>query len=227
MPRRRQTTAVAEAVEAFEDATSVEASNSQGEGDLRYGAGLATNVRRRMFSAPRLCLGLLCVATGLLCLAPGCAGYQLGSASLYNPGIRTIYIPVIRNETFRHDLGVQLTEALQKEVELRTPYKVVANPSADSTLTCRVTSQTKRVIVEANTDEPRALENMLSVELTWTDRQGNLLMENRFVPQGELAFFFIQGSDFIPEGGQSMATSQQRAVEQLAQQIVSQMEVRW
>lgn len=167
------------------------------------------------------------LSAGLLFAVAGCAGYQLGSASLYNPNIRTIYIPIIRNETFRHDLGVQLTEALQKEVELRTPYKVVANPSADSTLTCRVTAQTKRVIVEANTDEPRALENMISVELTWTDRQGNLLMENRFVPQGELAFFFIQGSDFVPEGGQSIATSQLRAVEQLAQQIVSQMEVRW
>ncbi len=170
---------------------------------------------------------MLMLSVGLLLATLGCAGYQLGSASLYNPNIRTIYIPIIRNETFRHNLGVQLTEALQKEVELRTPYKVVANPSADSTLTCRVTSQTKRVIVEANTDEPRALENMLSVELTWTDRQGNLLMENRFVPQGELAFFFIQGSDLVPEGGQSIATSQMRAVEQLAQQIVSQMEVRW
>ncbi len=170
---------------------------------------------------------MLMLSVGLLLATLGCAGYQLGSASLYNPNIRTIYIPIIRNETFRHNLGVQLTEALQKEVELRTPYKVVANPSADSTLTCRVTSQTKRVIVEANTDEPRALENMLSVELTWTDRQGNLLMENRFVPQGELAFFFIQGSDLVPEGGQSIATSQIRAVEQLAQQIVSQMEVRW
>ncbi len=163
----------------------------------------------------------LCMTTA------GCAGYRAGSASLYNPNLRTIYIPVVRNETFRHDLGVQLTEALQKEVETRTPYKVVADPSADSTLTCRITSQTKRVIVEANTDEPRALENMLSLELTWTDRQGNLLMENRFVPQGELAFYFIQGSDFIPEAGQSIATSQLRAIEQLAQQIVNQMEVRW
>ncbi len=164
------------------------------------------------------------IALGLIC---GCAGYQVGSASLYNPGVRTIYIPVVRNETFRPELGVQLTEAIQKEVELRTPYKVVADPSADSTLTCRITSQTKRVIAEANTDEPRALENMLSIELTWTDRQGNLLMENRFVPQGELAFSFIQGNDFVPEAGQSIATSQLRAMEQLAQQIVNQMEVRW
>ncbi len=157
----------------------------------------------------------------------GCAGYQLGNASLYNPNIRTIYIPVVRNDGWRHNMGVQLTESLQKAVELRTPYKVVGNPSADSTLTCRVTSQTKRTVTENRADEPRAVETLVTVELTWTDRQGNLLMENRFVPEGELAFYFIQGVDFVPEGGQSMATSQRRAMDRLADQIVNQMEARW
>ena len=157
----------------------------------------------------------------------GCAGYQLGNGSLYNPNLRTIYVPIIRNDSFRHDMGVQLTEAVQKAIELRTPYKVVADPSADSTLTARVTSQTKRTITETRTDEPRAVETLLTVELVWTDRRGNLLMENRFVPLGELAFYFIQGTDFVPEGGQSMATAQQRAVERLADQIVNQMEARW
>jgi hypothetical protein len=157
----------------------------------------------------------------------GCAGYQLGARTLYNPDIRTIYIPQVRNETWRHMLGVQLTEALQKEVELRTPYKVIANPSADSTLTCRVTTQTKRTVTETRTDEPRDVETMITVEVIWTDRRGNLLMENRPVPAGEVAFYFIQGSDFVPEGGQSMGTAQLRAIELLAQQIVSQMESRW
>ena len=169
-----------------------------------------------------LAVGLACGTTML-----GCAGYQLGSRSLYNPNIQTIYIPVVRNETFRHDLGPQLTEALQKAVELRTPYKVVSSPSADSTLTCRLTSETKRATAETRTDEPRSVETVLTVELTWTDRQGNLLMENRFVPQGEYAFYFLQGVNFVPEGGQSMATAQLRSVERLADQIVSQMEMRW
>lgn len=171
---------------------------------------------------------MLCVS--IAALAPqlsGCAAYQFGSASLYNPNIRTIYIPIVRNDTWRQDLGVQLTEAVQKAVELRTPYKVVASPSADSTLTCRVTAQAKRTVTEAITDEPRAVETLVTMQLTWTDRRGNLLMENVFVPQGELAFYFLQGIDFVPEGGQSMATAQRRAVELLADEIVNQMESRW
>jgi hypothetical protein len=157
----------------------------------------------------------------------GCAAYQFGNSSLYNPNIRTIHVPVVRNDTFRHEIGVQLTEALVRSIEMRTPYKVVGDPNADSTLTCRITGQGKRVIAENLFDEPRALNNMISVELTWTDRRGNLLLTNRFVPAGELAFYFVQGNDFIPEGGQSIATSQQKAVEQLAEQIVGQMESRW
>jgi hypothetical protein len=52
-------------------------------------------------------------------------------------------------------------------------------------------------------------------------------MENRFVPAGELAFYFIQGVDFVPEAGQSVSTAQQHSIELLANQIVSQMEARW
>ncbi len=124
-------------------------------------------------------------------------------------------------------VGVQLTEALQKAVELRTPYKVIADPSADSTLTCRVTSETKQVITENRTDDPRALDAILNIELTWTDRRGNLLMENRFVPPGQFAFLFTQGSHFVPEGGQSVSTALQRDIERLADEIVHQMESRW
>ncbi|MEZ6135274.1 MAG: LptE family protein [Pirellulaceae bacterium] len=187
---------------------------------------VAATSLRAIHQSHRLHWAML-VATPFLLLAGGCMRYQLGNANLYNPNLRTVYVPVIRNDTFRHNAGVQLTEAVHKAIELRTPYKVVADPSADSTLTCRVTSQTKRTLTQNATDEPRAVETLYTVEVTWTDRQGNLLMENRFVPLGELAFYFIQGVDFVPEGGQSIATAQQRAMERLAEEIVNQMETRW
>lgn len=166
------------------------------------------------------------IAVGLMSLA-GCAGYRFGTRSLYNPNIRTIYVPIAINDAWRHNLGVQLTEAVQKAIELKTPYKVVATPGADSTLTCRVTSEAKRTVTEAVTDEPRAVEELVTVQLTWLDRRGNILMENRFIPEGEFAYYFMQSADFVPEGGQSMAVAQQRLLERLAEQIVQQMESRW
>lgn len=175
----------------------------------------------------RFMLSCVALATALITQLCGCASYQFGNDSLYNSNIRTIYVPVVRNDTFRAQLGVQLTEALQKAIELRTPYKVVGDPTADSTLSCRLTSETKRVITETRNDDPRALDALINIELTWTDRRGNLLMENRFVPPGELAFLFAQSVDFVPEGGQSISTAHQRAIEQLADTIVGQMETRW
>ena len=157
----------------------------------------------------------------------GCAGYQLGSASLYRNDIRTIYIPVIRNDSWRNLLGVQLTESLQKAIQLRTPYRIVNDPSADSVLTCRVLSETKRVITEARTDDPRAIDAKLTIQLTWVDRQNNVLMENSFVPPDDIAFLFSQGTECVPEGGQSISTAHLRAIDRLADDIVGQMEVRW
>ncbi len=75
-----------------------------------------------------------------------------------SPGIQTVHVPVVRNDTFRHDLGVRLSEALVREIELRTPYKVTGDPNADSTLTCRVVNEAKRVLTETDTDDPRAID---------------------------------------------------------------------
>lgn len=157
----------------------------------------------------------------------GCAAYRIGNDSLYNPNIRTVYIPIVRNDTFRPMVGVQLTEALVKAVELKSPYKVVGDPSADSTLTCRVTSESKQVITENRTDDPRAIDAILTIELSWLDRRGNMLMENRFVPPGQFSLLFTQSGHFVPEGGQSISTALQHDIERLAEMIVQQMETRW
>lgn len=162
-----------------------------------------------------------------LLFSTGCAGYQLGNATLFRNDVRTIYVPIIRNDTWRPWVGVQLTEAVQKAIQQRTPYRLVNDPSADSVLTCRVTNETKRVITETRTDEARALDAKLSVELTWVDRRNTVLMENRFVPPDDIAFYFAQHSTFAPEGGQSVSTAQMQAIDRLAQAIVDQMEARW
>ena len=159
--------------------------------------------------------------------AGGCASYRFGAASMFRPGIQTIYVPIVRNDTFRHDLGVRLSEALVKEIELRTPYKVVCDPNADSTLNCRVVNETKRVLTEKDTDDPRALDAAISVQAMWTSRGGELLMQNSIVPSGVLTIAFGQSARFVPEAGQSIDTATQDAIAKLAQRIVSQMEMRW
>lgn len=171
---------------------------------------------------------ILTLALALACsTTTGCAPYQLGNAALFPPNIRTVHVPIVRDSTFRHDLGVRLTEAIIREIELRTPYKVTADPTADSVLRCEVFGETKRVLTETNEDFPRALDAAIQVRASWTDRSGRLLLSNSIVPTGDLAVLFSQDERFVPEAGQSVDTAMQKAIEDLAGRIVSQMESRW
>ena len=172
-----------------------------------------------------LLLGIILPIATVSCV--GCAGYRLGTRTLYRPDIRTVYIPVIRSDSFRADLGVRLTEVLQKKIEDRTPYKIANVGAADSTLVCRITNDTKRVVTENALDDVRAMQVSLVAEVNWVDRIGNVLMENRFLPPDETAFYFSEQTLMVPEGGQSISTSQQRAIERMADHIVDQLEARW
>ena len=163
----------------------------------------------------------------LISLTAGCAAYRFGPESLFVPGIRTVHVPIVRNDTFRHDLGVRLSEALVKEIERRTPYKVTGDPSADSTLTCRISNESKSVLTETDSDDPRALNAALTVRATWTSCNGNMLMQNSLIPTEDLAITFGQDARFVPEAGQSIDSATQSAIESLAERIVSQMEARW
>jgi hypothetical protein len=162
-----------------------------------------------------------------LAVASGCAGYQFGSRSLYRSDLRTVYVPIIQSDLFRRNFGERLTEAVIKEIELRTPYKVVHNPQADSVLTARIVSDGKRVLAENIDDDSRLLEVQLFVAVNWMDRYGNLLLPDARVPVSAFMLNTMQSADFIPEAGQSIATAHQDAIEELAQDIVNQMELRW
>ena len=82
----------------------------------------------------------------LLLAVSGCAAYRFGAASLYPPDIHTVYVPVFQSNSFRRNFSELLTEAVCKQIEEVTPYKVVGTPDADSVLTVKLTNETKRVI---------------------------------------------------------------------------------
>ncbi len=157
----------------------------------------------------------------------GCASYRVGARSLYAPDVTTVYVPMIESDSFRRDLGERLTEAVVKEIELKTPFKVVGNPDADSILSARLVSETKRVIVENPNDQPRAIEVGMIAEVTWLNRRREPLRLPASVPLPPELLPIGQTAALIPEAGQSDAVAQQQAIERLAQQIVSTMEEPW
>jgi len=169
----------------------------------------------------------LSFGVAVVALAAGCASYQIGTRSLYRPDIRTVYVPMFESDSLRRNLGERLTEAVAKEIELKTPYKVVHRPDADSVLSAHISSETKRIVAEEVNDIPRNIETDLLVQVNWYDRRGEYLMQDTRFNFSPLAFSAAQSADFTPEGGQSVATAHQEAIQRLAEQIVSQMESRW
>ena len=163
----------------------------------------------------------------LLLLCSGCAGYQLGVDSLYRPDVKTVKVPIFQSGSFRRGLGEQLTEAVVKQIESRTPYKVVSSSDADSELNGKILYQRKRVLAENSFDEPRDIETEILVEVSWTGRRGELLMKRSAAPEATGTIRIGQAINFVPESGQSLATAHQEAIQKLARQIVDQMELRW
>jgi hypothetical protein len=164
----------------------------------------------------------------LFTLAPaGCASYRLGNRSLYRCDVRTVHVPMVQSDSYRRNLGERLTEAIVKEIELKTPYKVVDAATADSVLSVRIVSDSKRVLSENRFDEPRDLESDFFVQMSWSDRRGDLIAGGGSIPFSPLLMNISQSANFVPEGGQSMTTAQQEAIQRLAEQIVSQMEAPW
>jgi hypothetical protein len=162
-----------------------------------------------------------------LLLLPGCAGYQIGNQSLFPETVHTVYVPVFQSNSFRRNLGERLTEAVVKEIEKRTPYKVISDPSADSVLSGNIISENKHALVHCRTGDARESEVDMIVQVSWMDRKGVMIRDRKNIPLPEELVSVNGTSDVVPEVGQSVATAQQEAICKMARQIVDLMEKPW
>ena len=99
----------------------------------------------------------------------------------YPDHIRTIYVPIFKNLTMWRGLEFDLTRAVIREIEAKTPYKVVSSPfCADSQLSGTIVSLNKNVINRNQLNEIREAETTLAVEIVWKDlRSGEILSRPR------------------------------------------------
>ncbi len=172
---------------------------------------------------PRLRPSALMMGLSLAVLVTGCGitGYSIRAP--YNTEIKTVYVPVFKSITFRRDVNITLTELVVKEIERRTPYKVVNNPDeADSTLEGTVNFSDKNVIVESPYNLPRQLTATMIVYATWTD---NKVKEEDKKPPNPAVI--AETFNFYPEIGESSEAAFYRTCEKLAIQIVNMMEEPW
>ncbi len=163
---------------------------------------------------------------GCLLSLGACAPYRFGVRSMYPQDIETVHVPIFESDSFRRYLGEELTEAVAKEIEKSTPYKVVGAANADSVLLGRIGPDTKKVLVETGTDEPRQLQINYSVQIRWLTRDQQILKEQNIVLPADIVAIG-QSTDFVPEVGQTYSTQSTETIQRLARQIVHLMEAPW
>ncbi|MFI4874311.1 MAG: LPS assembly lipoprotein LptE [Blastopirellula sp. JB062] len=165
----------------------------------------------------------------LMLFSGGCACYQIGARTLYRPDIQSVYVPMFVSESFRPGLGERLTEAVVNEIEATTPFKVVSQEMADSTLSGELIGDQKSVIAENGLDEARIIQANLTVVYRWTDSRGNPLQQplSLSLAPALAADTLNVSSKYVPESGQTMSIAQEEAIRDLAVQIVRNMQAPW
>jgi hypothetical protein len=125
----------------------------------------------------------LAAAAGLAFLTPACESdgnlkiFNYTTRPNYDTNIHTIRVPIFQNKTFIRGVEFDLTQAVIREIEQKTPYKVVtAGCSADTELTGTVTVFTKAILDVNQLNEVREAETTLAVEVVWRNlRTGEYL----------------------------------------------------
>jgi len=161
----------------------------------------------------------------------------------YDPGIRTVYVPIFQNVTFTRGIEFDLTRAVIREIEAKTPMKCTdCRANADSELIGKIITTTKGVITLNQLGEVRDAQASMGIELVWRDLRpgctGAILSTDlkKEEVRGEDPIKGVKppppalvtpSSTFVPELGGSLLAAQKQLVDRAAIQIVSLMEKGW
>jgi hypothetical protein len=162
--------------------------------------------------------GFLCGCTAVL-LAGCLGGYS--SQPLYPQDVKSVYVEMFDNTTFRRDLEYDLTDAIAKRIDAETPYRIVSDRSrADTVISVNIIAINDSVLtVERSIG--RALESQAEViaQFSWKNLQtGQYLIENKKISATAAYSEFQQ---------QSFDYASKSAANKLAERIVEQMQTGW
>ena len=165
--------------------------------------------------------GLLCLTAGTL---SGC-GYAVGPP--FDGEDNTVYFETFDSDLYRRNLGVQLTEAINQQIQTQSPIRLASCNDADTKLSGRIVSSQKFSLGQSGFDEPRQLEVDLRIRVTWVDQRTGALLREQEVALSPDVVHLLSDGDFAPEVGQSLATAYQVALGNMARDIVQMMETPW
>lgn len=153
----------------------------------------------------------------LVAVVPGC-GYT--SKTVYPTNVSSVQVKMFKNRTFYRGVEFDLTEALVKEIELRTPYKVVSSDAADTLLTGTVVG-INQVQLSRRPDSglPQEMEMQVMVDFVWRNQRTGKIITDR---KGLLVV-----GRYIPPVKETLSSGEHEAMQKMATNIVSAMAGQW
>lgn len=150
------------------------------------------------------------------------AGCSYTQKELFPAEVRSVAVPIFSNRSFYRGAEFDLTEALIKELELRTPYKVVKGQGADTLLEGTIMRVDQRTLSWTRDEGlPQEMEVRIEVDFVWKNaRDGKVFKERRG---------FAAVARYIPTFpvNERLSAGQHAAVQKLATDIVSAMRADW
>jgi hypothetical protein len=154
------------------------------------------------------------------CASDPSDGYSFSSS--HSTAIRTVHVPMFKNPTHSRGLEAELTDAVIKEIQRITPWKVADESVAETSLSGTITEVSMRRL-SANRDSGLAQELAVSmtVDFDWVDvRSGKPLVQRRA---------FSASETFVPTKpvGERLEVGEHATIQQLARDIVAELRSSW
>lgn len=165
----------------------------------------------------RTVMGALALAIAVITSMTGC-GYS--TVRPFPDQVQSVHVKILQSREFRRDLEFMLTEALQKRINLDTPYRIAPLKKADSVFTGEILEVRNRTLGDDfDTQLPRETSSTVIMAFRWKDlRTGRYLLERER---------FTYTTTYIPPVGETFTKGMVRGLDGMAEAIVEAMESPW
>jgi hypothetical protein len=160
----------------------------------------------------------------LLLPCAGC-GYNIGAP--FSQEVRSVAVSIPKSDSNRRFLENQIAEAVQKQIQMRTHFRIAHEDEADTSLVLHFRQLQKGVLGMTENSDARELQINLRVTAEWVDRRSGEVLRQEGFDLPRMPRQLLSQAEYAPEVGQSLATAESEAVNRLARSIVNMMETPW
>src|SRR5262245_48228899 len=110
-------------------------------------------------------------------------GYQAGADALYDPNIKTVYVPLFNNPAFQttpyRGFEVDVTQAVIREIGKTTTFRVTSDcQRADTELLGNIVAIFKNILNRNQQNQVREAEVVVWVDVVWRDLRDGTILSN-------------------------------------------------